>query len=80
MTKNFKSRWREANGRRKGVKVYPAALKDNEEALKAATETLIGDLEALKGYGEALKIDRGELKGNVELKSNGEAFRAKKMH
>ena len=63
----------------KNMKVYPKALKGNGR-LKSATETVNGDGEVSKTHGEALKIDGEALKRDWELKSNIEAFRAKKRH
>ena len=42
--------------------------------------SLNGDGEASKDHGKALKIDSEEVKCDRELKSNGEAFSAKKRH
>ena len=39
---------------------------------------LNGDGQTLKSNGEALKIDGEALEDDIELKSNGEAFRANK--
>ena len=74
--KSFNWRRIGAKGRRKGIKrqknVAPQALNNNGEVLKSVTEALSGD-------GKALNIDGEALKGDGKLKSNGEAFRAKKM-
>ena len=50
-------------------------MKDNREAPKGDIETLNGDGKEFMSLREALKIDGEALKGDVELKGNGEALR-----